>query len=447
MKRTLAFLLSFGMLLAGCNAKQPASSQEPAPSEEPSSSESQSQTPEDFEQKRMELLNANADFAGLTLEQKMEDYEYFWKILREGYPYWGVVKRAGLDADAVYQKGKDYLESNQTDLDFNSILFQITRSDFGGTGHLASFASAAGYQALLDVYGSIQDENPRWNRVVQILENPATKIYYDNMQEVEEKIAALQEEEKNEPEEAADAAANASTQILEEGKIAYIRIPSFADQYVDSDRQLLLDFYKEIAEYPHLILDLTGNGGGNDEYWENNIVVPNISAPLTSHQYFLFNSKAECNQDYLPLTFEPESIHPISELPEMPKLAEEDLPLFDSFVYSERMVEPESGAKPFQGKIWVLVDEWVYSSSESFALFCKDTGFATLVGVNTGGDGGGPEGNFFTLPNSGLLIQFSVFFSLNPDGSGNEEYGTTPDILSPDGETPLDTCLKAIRAL
>ena len=32
----------------------------------------------------------------------------------------------------------------------------------------------------------------------------------------------------------------------------------------------------------------------------------------------------------------------------------------------------------------------------------------------------------------------------SPDGAGSEEFGTEPDIPSPESESPLETCLKAI---
>ena len=82
----------------------------------------------------------------------------------------------------------------------------------------------------------------------------------------------------------------------------------------------------------------------------------------------------------------------------------------------------------FDGKIYLLVDKGVYSSSESFAAFCKDSGLATLVGTTTGGDGIGIDPLFFSLPNSGIVIRFSSLLALNGDGTINEEVQTPPDI-------------------
>lgn len=109
-------------------------------------------------------------------------------------------------------------------------------------------------------------------------------------------------------------------------------------------------------------------------------------------------------------------------------------------------VEPAGERAAFHGRVWLLVGPSVYSASESFAVFCQATGFAELVGSRTGGDGiGALDPILMRLPNSGILIQFTMMYGLNPDGSGSEEAGTVPDILSPAGEPALVTALRAIR--
>ena len=52
---------------------------------------------------------------------------------------------------------------------------------------------------------------------------------------------------------------------------------------------------------------------------------------------------------------------------------------------------------------------------------------------------------FLQLPNSGILVQFTMMFCLNSSGSSSEEAGTTPDILSPAGEPALVTALRAME--
>ena len=79
---------------------------------------------------------------------------------------------------------------------------------------------------------------------------------------------------------------------------------------------------------------------------------------------------------------------------------------FSEFMESTVVIESDNKSK-FKGNIYLLVDDAVYSSSESFSIFCKDSGFATLIGEKTGGDGGGIDPILFDLENSVLIIRMA----------------------------------------
>jgi len=71
-------------------------------------------------------------------------------------------------------------------------------------------------------------------------------------------------------------------------------------------------------------------------------------------------------------------------------------------VESTLSVEPAAKRAAFRGRVRLLTGPAVYSASESFAVFCKATGFAALAGRQTGGDGiGALDSVFMRLPNSG----------------------------------------------
>lgn len=74
------------------------------------------------------------------------------------------------------------------------------------------------------------------------------------------------------------------------------------------------------------------------------------------------------------------------------------------------------------------MDGAVFSASEGLAAFAKSTGFATVVGERTGGDGLGIEPILAVLPNSKVVFSFSLEMGLVADGSCNEEVKTVPDI-------------------
>lgn len=106
----------------------------------------------------------------------------------------------------------------------------------------------------------------------------------------------------------------------------------------------------------------------------------------------------------------------------------------------------------FKGKIYLLVDGQVFSSSEAFAAFAKSTGFATLVGERTGGDGLGDDPAICVLSNSGYVFRFTKEMGLTSNGTCNFEHKTEPDITvsagmnsNPSYDETVQTVLKLIK--
>ena len=93
------------------------------------------------------------------------------------------------------------------------------------------------------------------------------------------------------------------------------------------------------------------------------------------------------NNPYLDEAFSPSAFRPLSTLPELPGLDAADRALATDVLTVSHTVEPAAKPSPFRGRIWVLVDESVYSASESFVLFCQQTGFATLVAAQPAATG------------------------------------------------------------
>jgi C-terminal processing protease CtpA/Prc len=232
--------------------------------------------------------------------------------------------------------------------------------------------------------------------------------------------------------------------IIDEGKIAYVKINTFMFENIETDRIQLQDFFKKVSEYPHLIIDIQDNSGGSDKYWQELIVSQNLSKPTTSKHYFLLKQN-NITSPFLKAYFDEGDIFPIAELPKFDKLKKDNLSLFSQYVIDEKTIYPSSSESLFKGKIWVLTSPKVYSSSENFVMFCKNTGFATLVGTQTGGDGGVADPILLSLPNSGLIIRFSMFYGLNEDGSGNEATGTLPNIMVKENENALDICISQLN--
>ncbi len=210
--------------------------------------------------------------------------------------------------------------------------------------------------------------------------------------------------------------------IIEENKIAYLKVKSMSSRTLISDYKLILEFFKNIKDYQYLIIDIRGNGGGTDNYWRENIVAPLIVQKTSSINAMAYRGS------YIKTFMRSRGIitKPISKLLEQFK--NEYTSDMQSFITTITSVNPKNSVG-FKEKIFLLVDNRVYSSSESFAAFCKGTGFAEIVGTNTGGDGIGIDPCVMALPNSGLVVRFSLDMGINGDGTVNEQAHTKPDIF------------------
>ena len=130
-----------------------------------------------------------------------------------------------------------------------------------------------------------------------------------------------------------------------------------------------------------------------------------------------------------------------------PFIKSEDLKKFEAVFIDEQVYGLTEKNVGFDGRLWLLVDENVWSAAEGFTIFCKSTGFATVIGERTGGGGKSEVPIAFPLPNSGLLVLFEDVLGFNDDGTCNAFVGTTPDIEVADPDDALEVCLDVIEGM
>lgn len=400
---------------------------------------------------------------GLSGKQRLVDFESLCDGLRENYPYLELAKRqVGADLDALETEYQSKVEQCANDDAFFYTLKDFVR-EFSSLGHLelwgrryeSELASNREYVEAAD-----REEQERWEPYLKALDNPLshrtyasmTKYYQDVECRMEEKRAEEGGGDRGESTEAEGetavleeaAPANVETKILESGKTAYVSIGTFYPDRMEADRKILLPFYEKVKDWDNLIIDITKNPGGSMNYFNELIAAPLAGETLTVPGYQLFKD-GDNNRAFLRVEEGVASglYQSINELPAMPKLNREDAADCDWFYPEIYEVEPTGNG--FSGKIWLLVSENNYSSSEYAAMFSKASGFATLVGRTTSGDGIGTDPAYLILPNSGLVVQYSPMYGVTADGAGSEECGIVPDIVSPQGESALETCLKQIE--
>lgn len=347
----------------------------------------------------------------LTMEEKLEDFEYAYNLIKENYPFLEVNKRLhGVDWLANKEEYVERIKNTRTDDEFMMELSNIMRELNNGHTHV------------------VEKEHFKWYHKAYsqdriLFENPWSKVFN------EEKVLARYNYSKQEDDEEIGYFGNTNpafeTDIIVPNKVAYLKIHVMDGGRVEEDGKEIRKFYEEIKDYEKLIIDIRGNSGGSDHYWQANVISPLAKEPISVSNYLLVRG------DYGNPFYRSRGIKlkPISHLDQdiLKKMPEEVERNFQRYWKVTKTIKPKDPID-FRGKIYLLVDYRVYSSSESFAAFCKDSGFATLVGETTGGDGIGIDPLFFSLPNSGIVIRFSSMMALNGDFTINEEVKTTPHV-------------------
>lgn len=196
---------------------------------------------------------------------------------------------------------------------------------------------------------------------------------------------------------------NVETKIIDED-IAYLKIKSFM-KFTNEDMEKIKNLYKDINNYNNYIIDIRGNGGGDSLLWREHIVKPIVNDIYESTTYALHKDGKITNDYYSSNDI---NLKDIKKFPnkDMLKKAKniDDYKYYSEYnlkFTNESIWEGEKNKNAYNGNIYLLVDKGSFSSSEGFAVFCK---------------------------NSGLVIRSTAQKGLNKDASSNIEEGTSLDL-------------------
>lgn len=373
--------------------------------------------------------------AHLTTKEKFEDFDYLYNLLKENFPFFEVNKRQnGIDWLGNRRKYERIIRNTKNDAEYLVALDKIL--DDLNDGHTNVFGGH-GFREFYKLYYQHSSYFPYWDDVF-FNQYVLNRYMIDDMESI--KDMELYDESVLE------------TKILLEDKVAYMRIKSMAtdNDIVEEDYDKIKKFLKEIEDYDKLIIDIRGNGGGWDIYWQN-IVELLINEPLTVKYYVFYKGGHRYKYDPYRVKY----VNTVDELDEevLKQFPEEVRIDFKYYrIYSYRINPWDTSLDPsedidFKGKIYLLVDRDVFSSAENFASFCKDTGFATLVGEPTGGGKGFDWIPITYLPISKLAVMYSREMVMNADGTINMETKTIPHIIVDDPtyqeDFNKDQCIQA----
>ncbi|WDV46680.1 S41 family peptidase [Clostridiaceae bacterium M8S5] len=366
--------------------------------------------------KQEEFVNVNQE---LSIKEKLEDFEYMYKIISENHPYLEVNKRvSGIDWLANKEKYIEKIKFTKDDNEYFKVMAESLQEI--KNGH-TNFLNRNYYHRSLLMYESNAKANSIW---LKQLNNPKTRERYYDVKLYKKYSLQKTNHNKNKSEN------NVTTKIIEKSKIAYLGIKTFTYHNVYKDKTEVQKFLKSIKDYQALIIDIRGNGGGDTRYWTKNIVPLLINRPTECTGYIAYrggNFGEQFIKQKLGLSYN--ELNKISDFTneKLPKAPKE---LFNDFKYYYGLtirIEPKNSVG-FNGKIYLLIDSNVFSSSDFFAVFAKSTGFATLIGQKTGGDGIGTDPILCSLPNSGYIFRFPNGMGLTQDGTCNAEEKTSPHI-------------------
>ncbi len=186
---------------------------------------------------------------------------------------------------------------------------------------------------------------------------------------------------------------------LRDGKVAYIRIPSFAEPKYE---KRALEFVKEYRQAQALIIDVRGNGGGSTP--------SQLTKQLMDRPYRWWVERSR----------HPEWL--------WKRHGGGDIRFAEDYQYAEwrpNWQEPANESERYKGRLILLTDRYVGSAAEDFIMPFKDNGRATIIGERTWGSTGQPIFRHF---GEDIQIGIGSIRAYLPNGEPFEGIGIIPDI-------------------
>lgn len=365
----------------------------------------------------------------LSKEDYIEDFNFAYNTLKEHYPFFEVNKKLyGIDWLGNKEKYEAYIAESKNDEDFftrmNEVLSELNNL------HTQLVPSYMGLEYYISFYS-----NPKctWRHdIAKIYEKDDVRRRYNINNEVIENV--INQYMKSDDEVNKTYSKNLMTENIIKDKLAYIRISSLIGmEYINQDRDIVINYLNEIKDYPFLIIDIRGNGGGDSRYWAY-FLLPNIIDKKYETKNYLLIKSGELNKKIIEQMNFNKDVKTFLDNSLFSDDVKKILSNFDGYTTWNISVEPNKDSIRFKGKIYLLVDNGVYSSAEMLASFCKETKLATLVGSRTAGDGIGFDPMQVALPNTAFVLRFSNNMGLTESGSINELDQTMPDIIVQESE-------------
>ncbi len=380
-------------------------------------------------------LKSKSELKKLNLneKEKIEDYEFFWDFINEGFPFTEILIENGANLNEIKTTYKEKLKKIKSKEAYLGFYGRICNELTQGLpiGHFSPIP--------YDIYKTnYSNRYPSVN--IYFLKNKKIKDFYATRMRASWPLGKFYTYTQK--------VTKPKLSIIEEGNIACIRIDSF--YIIGKNRKEFFksidNFLRETENYKHLIIDITRNNGGHPRAWR--YLVSRLIKEDTKYQRYALYKKTKYNKYHLNMCFLSKKIKGIN-IKEVPNYRNIKTKKFNkacvetSIIYKNPL---DSYNYNQEKKIWLLIGKESYSASDRFAGFCKSSKFATTVGERGLGCGMNIFGPMpLALPNSGALFLYEFTYGLNEDASCNATIGTEPDIYNKPGKTAMETCLEEIK--
>jgi len=426
------------------------------------------QVVETQQERNVRIERERREFArSITREQILEDFDYMMAVLEDNFPFFDLTyRRHGVDIREEASRFRDVLADESMHIDAR-IFDELLLSDFFNSiywvGHIRAITRSEYVQMM-----ALNGPETLWGAIFieRSMAHPSTSQFYGAFDESD--FASVLEHFES----GMHSSDNFNMRIIEDGNVAYIRVNRLFDAS-DTHRDKLGDFYNQITDFSHLIIDIRGNTGGWPHVFHELITVPHLRRPVQL-DIVSFYKDGEYNLRLLDTLFDPR----YSDSLERPShfygetftinnegvmgrdgsplflstqyLVWSDLAAFDyynvGFYYALYPSGPNGMQSNFNGQKWILMDGFSFSGSEHVLALYKQEDLAIIVGEQGRGVFMCPTlfSNYFALPNTGIIIRYDVGYPICLHTGRPLEDGTLPHFFNFPDMDALQTTLALI---
>ena len=394
----------------------------------------------------------------ITRDKILDDLDYLLHVLEENYPFFGVIyRRHGIDVRQHHAQFRAMIADESTCVSMANF-WQLLIEEYFVPLRFAGHLFPTSQQQFIMFFS-----NPWNSRMAEMVASPAVQGFYGGYTEQERQVAHDWLQATN--------PGHITTQILDqENGIAYMQVPTMERLVDDYDIAAMSQFYNDIANFNHLIIDIRGNPGGWPDAFHELVTAPHLRSRL--HYTTLVFYKAG---EYTLHAFEDLwRIHPRpSHLNNAPfrvvdgnvlgrndQVLLSDIGQFANNWYGLTYYHTTSGViyhyrlringirSEFSGQKWLLIDDGSASGAEHVAFVYKQNDFAILVGEPTAGVFAAPgvSSTFFALPNTGIIIRYDIGYAVCLATGHSIEEGILPHFENLIGMDALETTLALIES-